>query len=450
MYTIDPDKRIKNFREVAIGYTREQAAEEVSKAVRSRNRTGECPLGVEIATFVRLLHEGKADEAYRKIKEQNHFPSICGRICPAEKHCERCEDEAHVPIGKLERYAADLANANPNANPGQAKRTDLKRQKPGKKKVAVVGSGPAGLACAATLSSKGYKVTIYEALHRAGGRLAYQIPSFRLPEEIASAEIESAISGAELKKNSLVGSTVSVDELKKDHDAVFIAFGAGTPRFMGLSGEDSVGIYTAAEFLMRVNLMKAHEFPAYRTPILKAQSTVVVGGGEDAVDAARVARRLGSEVTLIYRQSIDDMGARLEEIMHAQEEGVKFLTLTCPSKILGKDGEVKGVECMQMMLGETNALGKRRSMAIEGSEFRIECGQIIVALGHEGNPFASRIDGLSVKEDGSVMIDGNYRTSLKGIFAGGRACRTNSSVIESMSDGKKAALEIDSYLGGPD
>ncbi|MFH2028468.1 MAG: NADPH-dependent glutamate synthase [Nanoarchaeota archaeon] len=436
----DPSKRVKNFDEVCLGYDDNMAVEEASRCLQCAKPkcVSGCPVHVDIPNFIKHIKDGKNDMALNTILKTNNLPGVCGRVCPQEKQCENeCvlkNAGKAINIGKLERYAADK---------GKKEVPHIGKKK---KKVAIIGSGPAGLTCAADLAVMGYKVIIYEALHDAGGVLTYGIPEFRLPKKIVKEEVESIKQlGVEIKPNYVIGRILTVDELIGKNDAVFIACGAGLPYFLDIPGENLTNVYSANEFLTRINLMKAYKFPDYKTPIKIGKKVVVVGAGNVAIDAARCARRLGSEVTIVYRRSFEEMPARIEEINHAKEEGIKFLMLTNPAKILGEK-KVEGMECIQMMLGEADDSGRRRPVPIEDSNFIVECDQAIIAIGQGPNPLL--LNQLKVEKSirGSIIVDENCRTSRPGIFAGGDIASSEATVIKAMGMGKKAAKAIAEYV----
>lgn len=413
MYTLDPEKRVKNFKEVCRGYSREQLIDEAEALLKERlEQPATCPFAIDLAQLLELVKQDDYEGALALILEQNPFPGISGRLCSSHPG---------AAIGHVQRYVADRASLIP------------KRLKQNKRKVAVVGSGPSGMTCAATLAARGYHVDMFEALHEVGGRLSYSVPSFKLPREVMHDETELLLEmGVEIHKNCLVGRTLPLGDLQESHDAIFLAVGVGPPQFLGIAGEKLKGVCPAREFLMRVNLMKDKTH-------FKAESTVVVGGGEEAVDAARIAVRLGNRVTVVYRGSIEEMKVGMEDIVYAQEEGVTFLTLTHPSRIIG-NRQVTSIECMQMMLDEGS------TVPIEDSEFRIDCDQVIIVGGFNSNPLVNSVPGLRTYEDGRVMTDDFQRTSVKGIFAGGRMVSPESNVVDAITEGRKAALAIDEYL----
>lgn len=438
----EPEKRVKNFDEVNFGYSEEEAKEEASRCLQCKDPkcVNGCPVNVDIPKFIRYIKDGKSYMAIKTVKRANKLPGICGRVCPQEDQCEKgcimgIKNEA-INIGKLERFVADV----------EEKDFKAPEPHPDRKKIAIIGSGPAGLTCAADLALMGHKVVILEALHQAGGVLRYGIPEFRLPKRILDQEIDYIEKlGVNIKKNVIVGKLYSLDELRKKFDAVFVGVGAGLPRFLGIPGESLNGVYSANEFLTRVNLMKAYKFPEYSTPIKKGRKVVVIGGGNVAMDAARSAKRLGGDVTIIYRRSLDEMPARKEEIKHAQEEGIHFMLLTNPTKILG-ESKVEGIECMQMMLGEMDGSGRRKPMPMEDSEFRIDCDQVIIAIGQGPNPLLTKTVNIEHNEKGYFIVDENMMTSIPGVFAGGDIIGgeegSGATVINAMGAGKRAAKAI--------
>lgn len=444
----EPSVRNRNFDEVALGYTPEMAMEEAERCLNCKNRpcVQGCPVNVQIPEFISLIAAGDFKAAYEKITETNSLPAVCGRVCPQESQCEgkcvRGIKGESVGIGRLERFAADYFMQNFKAEQPQI-------QKNGKK-VAVIGAGPAGLTCAGDLAKLGYEVTVFEAFHTAGGVLVYGIPEFRLPKKIVAEEIEALQKlGVEIKTNMVIGKILSVDEIiDMGYDAVFIGSGAGLPMFMGIPGEASVGVYSANEFLTRINLMKAY-LNDYDTPIKKANSVAVVGGGNVAMDAARCAKRLGAEhVYIIYRRGMAEMPARREEIHHAQEEQIEFKLLCNPVRILSdENGLVTGIECVRMELGEPDASGRARPREIPGSEFVLDVDTVIMALGTSPNPLI-RDTTADIKTDrrGCLIVDENLMTTKQGVYAGGDAVTGAATVILAMGAGKKAALSIDEYI----
>ncbi|MBU0615461.1 MAG: NADPH-dependent glutamate synthase, partial [Nanoarchaeota archaeon] len=402
-----------------------------------------CPVKVDIPKFISHIVKGKFDKAAKSIKNTNNLPGVCGRVCPQESQCEKLcilnRKSEPVSIGRLERFAADHEET--------VYAPLIKRNK---KKVAVIGAGPSGLTAAADLAIMGYQVTVYEALQEAGGVLKYGIPEFRLPNKIVDKEIEYIKKlGVEIKTNQVVGRIISIDELQEKYDAIFVSSGAGLPHFMKIPGENLPSVYSANEFLTRINLMKAYEFPRHDTPVKRAIKTVVVGGGNVAMDAARCAKRLGSEVTIVYRRSFEEMPARKEEIKHAQEEGIHFLLLTSPIRILG-DSKVEGIECIQMRLGDEDTSGRRQPVPIENSEFVIACDQVIIAIGSSPNPLALKETAVDHNPAGYLFVNENLMTSKEGVFAGGDiiggTTGHGATVIQAMGDGKTAAKAIDTYL----
>jgi len=438
--------RIHDFEEVDLGLTPDEAVAEAERCLQCKKPlcVKGCPVGIDIPGFVHQVAEGNFPAAARSLKDQNMLPAICGRVCPQETQCEGVcvlgNKETPIRIGALERFVADWERQNNPTLPDVARPTG--------KRVAVVGSGPAGLTAAAELARAGHAVTIFESLHAAGGVLAYGIPAFRLPKDIVRAEIEQVLAlGVRLKKNHLVGMSVGLDELL-GYDAVFLATGAGLPAFMGIPGENLNGVYSANEFLTRVNLMHADAFPEYDTPVLHAGRVAVIGGGNVAMDAARVARRLGAKVYLIYRRGEEEMPARRAEVVHAKEEGIEFLTCTNPIRILGKGG-VTGIECVKMSLCEMDASGRRSPEPIEGSGFTLDVDMVIQAIGTSPNPLlVSLIPGLERGRKGNVVVDKNGRTSIPHVYAGGDIATGAATVIEAMGTAKRAAAAINAMLKG--
>ena len=442
-------ERVKNFFEVALGFTKEVAEKEASRCLQCKNApcSKGCPVGIDIPAFIKLIKEGKDKEALAKIKERNNLPAVCGRVCPQEEQCEaKCVlNSKNIPIniGALERYAADSGATELVAKPKNSLRGH---------KVAVVGSGPAGLTCAADLAKMGYQVTVFESLHLAGGVLSYGIPEFRLPKQIVSGEVDYIVKvGVELKTDILIGNTFKVEDLFKDgFKAVFVATGAGLPQFLDIPGENLGQVYSANEFLVRVNLMKAYKFTEYATPVRIGKRTAIIGGGNVAFDCARIVLRLGAEALLVYRRTINEMPARAEEIENAREEGVNFQVLTQPISIIGDEkGFVKGLECIKMELGDPDVSGRRRPVAVKDSNFILEVDTVIVAIGQNPNPLLPKVTpGLKIKPEGTIVVDENFMTSLPEVFAGGDIITGADTVISAMGAGKKAALAIDKYLKG--
>ncbi len=447
----DPKARVKNFEEVATGYAREQAIAEASRCLQCPKHpcVDGCPVEVDIPGFIKALQESDMPRAARILKDKNSLPGICGRVCPQETQCEASctidKKGAPIAIGRLERYVADWERA-------QASPVEMNLPAPTGKRVAVVGAGPAGLTAAADLAKLGHEVTIFEALHVAGGVLAYGIPEFRLPKQIVQAEVDYVKSlGVEIRLDSVVGKTMTVDELMADgYHAVFLGTGAGLPMFLNIPGENLNGIYSANEFLTRINLMKAYLFPEYDTPVKVGKKVAVIGGGNVAMDSARCALRLGAgEVYIVYRRSEVEMPARREEVENAREEGVRFKLLTNPQRFLG-DGEgwVTAMECIQMELGEPDASGRRRPIPKPGSEFVMEVDTAVIALGTTPNPLVpSTTEGLKVTRKGTVIADDKEgETSKTGVWAGGDVVTGSATVISAMGAGKRAAASIDAYL----
>ena len=445
----DPAIRATNFEEVCYGYDQQEAILEASRCLRCKKpRCVEaCPVGINIPEFIAALHEGRVQEAAEIISADSSLPSICGRVCPQETQCEgSCilgiKGEP-VAIGKLERFVGDWKLEHGAAPKAAAPRNG--------RKVAVIGSGPAGLACASDLARMGYGVKIFEALHEAGGVLVYGIPEFRLPKQrIVAREIEAVKAlGVEIETDVIVGRTVTIDSLldEEGYDAVFIGSGAGLPRFMGIPGENLNGVVSANEFLTRANLMHAYD-AAYDTPIYVGQRVVVVGGGNVAMDAVRTAKRLGADATIVYRRSEKELPARVEEVHHAREEGICFRMLTNPTEVLGDErGWVTGVRCVEMELGEPDESGRRSPVVREGSEFEIPCDVVIMALGTSPNPLlAATTEGLETSRRGCITADEHGATTRKGVFAGGDAVTGAATVILAMGAGRTAAKAIDEYI----
>ncbi len=452
-----PEVRNKNFNEVALGYTPEQAIDEAQRCLNCKNKPciAGCPVKIHIPEFIEKVAEGDFDAAYEIIAKSSALPAVCGRVCPQENQCEgkcvRGIKGESVAIGRLERFVADYHNAK-----GEALKMDIK---PNGHKVAVIGSGPAGLTCAGDLAKMGYSVTVFEALHLAGGVLVYGIPEFRLPKSIVETEIEGLKSlGVEIKTNTVIGKTFSIDELLNNgYEAVFIGSGAGLPKFMNIPGENLKGVYSANEFLTRINLMKAY-LDSSDTPVQRAKCVAVVGGGNVAMDAARCAKRLGAEVYIVYRRGMEELPARKEEVEHAIEEGIIFKTLCNPTEIIGyrnpddrrdiKNGTVKAIKCVEMELGEPDASGRRRPIVKEGSEFIIDADCVIMALGTSPNPLIkSTTNGLETEKWGGIIADeATGQTSREGVFAGGDAVTGAATVILAMGAGKNAAAAIDEYI----
>ena len=446
----DPDVRNKNFKEVALGYTKEQAIDEATRCLNCKAMPSikGCPVQIHIPEFIQKVAEGEFEEAYKIITKSSSLPAVCGRVCPqenqCEKYCVRGKKGEPVGIGRLERFVADYHNANSTEVPV--------KPEPNGHKVAIVGAGPAGLTCAGDLAKQGYDVTIYEALHLAGGVLVYGIPEFRLPKAIVQKEVDTLKAlGVKVETNMVVGRSISVDELMEEEgfEAVFIGSGAGLPNFMKIPGENLKAVYSANEFLTRVNLMKAYREDA-DTPIMHANKVAVVGGGNVAMDAARSALRLGAEkVYIVYRRSEAEIPARAEEVHHAKEEGIDFQLLTAPTEILGnEEGFVKGMKCVRMELGEADASGRRRPVVIEGSEFELDVDCVIMAIGTSPNPLIrTTTEGLETNSHGCIVTNGeDGLTSRTGVYAGGDAVTGAATVILAMGAGKSAAAAIDKYI----
>ena len=442
-------ERSKNFREVALGYDVETALDEAKRCLNCKTRpcVGGCPVRIHIPEFIAKVAAGEFEEAYQIIQRSSSLPAVCGRVCPQETQCEqqcvRGKKGEPVAIGRLERFVADWHNAHSCDLPHKAE--------PNGHKVAVVGSGPAGLTCAGDLAKRGYDVTVFEALHLAGGVLVYGIPEFRLPKAIVEKEIENLKAlGVKVETNMVIGRVLSVDELLEEQgfEAVFVGSGAGLPRFMNIPGENLKSVFSANEFLTRVNLMKAYKEDA-RTPVFHAKKVAVVGGGNVAMDAARCAKRLGAEeVSIVYRRSANELPARAEEVEHAKEEGIVFRFLTNPTAILeGEQGVVAGMTCVEMELGEPDASGRRRPVVKEGSEFTLECDCVIMAIGTSPNPLIKNTTaGLDTQKWGGIVADEHGKTSRAHVYAGGDAVTGAATVILAMGAGKTAAEAIDAEL----
>lgn len=463
--------RITNFQEVTLGYTSKNAIEEANRCLECKSAPciSGCPVNVPIPQFIHAIKENKINEAYELILKENSFPSICGRVCPQEKQCEaKCvrgiKGEA-VAIGRLERYVADACQGKKIIENGQDLE-DIKgslstgdsfdnrdTEKTKKIKIAVVGSGPAGLACASDLAGKNYQVTLFEALHELGGVLVYGIPEFRLPKSIVKREVDAMVQmGVHVEKNVVVGKSITIEELMDEgYKAVFVGGGAGLPRFLNIPGENANGVYSSNEFLTRVNLMKAYKFPKTPTPVNIGERVAVVGAGNVAMDCARTAKRLGAkEVSIIYRRSEEEIPARLEEVHHAKEEGIMFKLLTNPTKIIENNGYVEGMVCDQMALGEPDASGRRKPIKIEGSSFEMPMDTVIIAAGQSPNPLIKdTTKAIEVATWGGILVDEKTsETTMENVYAGGDAVTGAATVILAMGAGKKAAKAIHEKFGG--
>lgn len=437
------EERIGNFDEVALGYTPQIAKEEADRCLNCKNApcTSGCPVGVHIPDFIACVKKGDMEGAYRTLKNDNNLPAVCGRVCPQENQCEKhCvrKDKlgGSVAIGNLERYVADYAAKNGFEETEPTAKID--------RRVAVVGSGPASLSCAADLARAGVDVTMFEALHEAGGVLVYGIPEFRLPKSVVKEEIDKVCAlGVKIEKNVVVGKTIFIDELLFEYDAVFIGTGAGVPMLLKIKGENLNGVYSANEYLTRINLMKAYK-EGSATPVKRGKNVVVVGAGNVAMDSARTAVRMGANVKLVYRRGREEMPARKEEINHAEEEGVEFLLLANPVEIVGDEqGNVCKVRCVRMELGEPDSSGRRSPIPIEGSEFNIECDEVIVALGTTPNPIIKRsMPSLEVGKKGTITADENGLTNIARLYVGGDAMTGAATVILAMGAGKRSAKAI--------
>ncbi|MCD7944716.1 MAG: NADPH-dependent glutamate synthase [Clostridia bacterium] len=459
MPTQAPEVRAHNFKEVALGYTAEIAIDEAKRCLNCKNKpcVSGCPVNINIPDFISYIKTGDFEGAYQSISKTSSLPAVCGCVCPQELQCEsKCTlgiKFEPVGIGRLERFVADYHNANATA-PANVPESNGH-------KVAVVGSGPSGLTCAGDLAKKGYKVTIFEALHTAGGVLVYGIPEFRLPKSIVAKEVDGLKAlGVDVETNVVIGKTLTIDELLEDgYEAVFVGSGAGLPNFMGIPGESLKGVYSANEFLTRSNLMKAYKDEPV-TPIMKGGKVAVVGGGNVAMDAARTALRLGAEkVYIIYRRSMDELPARKEEVEHAEEEGIDFRLLNNPVEILGydnpddkrdpKNGFVTGIRCIKMELGEPDEKGRRRPVPIEGSEFELDVDTVVISIGTSPNPLIkSTTAGLEVNRHGGIIVNEDGLTSRENIYAGGDAVTGAATVISAMGAGKLAAASIDKAIMG--
>ena len=446
----DPNVRNKNFLEVALGYTEEQALDEAARCLHCKNHpcVDGCPVNVRIPEFIAKIVERDYEGAYQVIHQTSSLPAVCGRVCPQESqcemHCVRGKKGDPVGIGRLERFVADWHNAHSTEAP--------EKPQPNGHKVAVVGSGPAGLTCAGDLARKGYEVTVFEALHLAGGVLVYGIPEFRLPKSIVQKEVDGLKAmGVKVETNTVVGRTITIDELMEENgfEAVFVGSGAGLPMFMHIPGENLKGVYSANEFLTRINLMKAYREDS-DTPImdLKGKKVAVVGGGNVAMDAARCAKRLGAEVYIVYRRGMEELPARKEEVEHAEEEGIIFKTLNNPVEILADENDdVNKIRCIKMELGEPDASGRRRPIEIPGSEFEIDVDCVIMALGTSPNPLIkSTTEGLEINKKGGIVVNEDGLTSRANVYAGGDAVTGAATVILAMGAGKTAAKAIDEAL----
>ena len=447
----DAAARAANFLEVNLGLPERLALLEADRCLQCKDPRcmNGCPVGVNIPKFLDLLTAGKLAEAAQSLLCDNALPAVTGRVCPQETQCEavcvRAGKGLPVGVGYLERYVADWAREHRDQLP------QIKPHPTGKK-VAIVGSGPAGLTAAGELAKLGHDVTIYEALHKAGGVLIYGIPEFRLPKKIVAQEVERLEeTGVKIECNVIIGRTYTIPELQEKFDAIFIANGAGLPVFMNVTGENFKGVYSANEYLTRINLMAAYDFPRSDTPVLNGQRVAVVGGGNVAMDAVRTAKRLGAkEAMIVYRRTHDELPARAEEVHHAEQEGIKFEFLTAPIEVIGNDKRwVTGMKCQKMKLGEPDSSGRRRPEVIPGSEFILDCDVVVVAIGTKANPLlTATCPDLKLNKWGNIVADENGATSIPGVFAGGDIVRGAATVILAMGDGKKSAQAIDSYLAG--
>jgi glutamate synthase (NADPH/NADH) small chain len=449
MPKLSVEDRTRCFKEVAVGYTEEHATAEAERCIQCKvPRCIEgCPVNIDIPAFIRFIREGRFDEGIKEIKEKNSLPAICGRVCPQESQCMgECVlgiKGTPVNIGALERFLADWERKSGVEKPEVVPSTD--------KRVAVIGSGPAGLTAAAELGKLGHDVTVFEALHAPGGVLMYGIPEFRMPKDVVMDEVKYVESlGAKIRTDMIIGKAITLGELfNTGFDAVFLGTGAGLPGFLGIPGENLCGIYSANEFLIRVNLMRAYRFPEFDTPIKVGKRTAVIGGGNVAMDAARSALRLGSKVTVIYRRTENEMPARREEVENAKEELINFLFLSTPVKFIGDEqGWVRKIECIRMKLGEPDESGRKRPIPIDGSEFEVEADIVVVAIGQRPNPIAVRNQkGIKLTRYGTIIVDPEtYETSIKGVYAAGDIVTGNATVISAMGAAKKAAQAIHKFL----
>jgi glutamate synthase (NADPH) small chain len=445
----DPLERAGNFGEVNLGLSMEIALKEAQRCLECKNPScvEGCPVNVNIPRFIGFVMEGKMEDAALSLASDNALPAVTGRVCPQETQCEcvciRAKKGKPVAIGYLERFVADWARGNMNTDMAKAPATG--------KKVAVIGAGPAGLTAAGELVRKGHDVTVYEALQKTGGVLVYGIPEFRLPKKIVQSEVDRLVrAGVKIETNVVVGRTWTIDELREEFDAIFIANGAGLPVFMNVPGENLKGVYSANEYLTRVNLMKAYQFPlGSDTPVVKGKRVCVVGGGNVAMDAVRTAKRLGAEEAIIvYRRSKVEMPARVEEVHHAEAEGIRFEMLTAPLEVVGDENHwVTGLKCQRMELGEPDASGRRRPVPVAGSEFVLDCDVVVVAIGTRANPLlTATCPDMKLNKYGNILVDENGMTTIPGVFAGGDIVRGAATVILAMGDGKRAASAISDFL----
>ena len=445
----DPQERAGNFGEVNLGLSMEIALKEAQRCLECKNPScvEGCPVNVNIPRFIGFVMEGKLEDAALSLASDNALPAVTGRVCPQETQCEcvciRAKKGKPVAIGYLERFVADWARENMN--------TDMVKAPATGKKVAVIGAGPAGLTAAGELVRKGHDVTVYEALQKTGGVLVYGIPEFRLPKKIVQSEVDRLVrAGVKIETNVVVGRTWTIDELREKFDAIFIANGAGLPVFMNVPGENLKGVYSANEYLTRVNLMKAYQFPyGSDTPVIKGKRVCVVGGGNVAMDAVRTAKRLGAEEAIIvYRRSKVEMPARVEEVHHAEAEGIRFEMLTAPLEVIGDENHwVSGLKCQRMELGEPDASGRRRPVPVAGSEFVLDCDVVVVAIGTRANPLlTATCPDLKLNKQGNILVDEKGMTTIPGVFAGGDIVRGAATVILAMGDGKRAASAISDFL----
>lgn len=445
---LNAELRQKCFDEVTQTFTVEQAEIEASRCLNCKNApcVSGCPVGVKIPDFISAIKSGNYIKAGEIINQTNNLPSICGRVCPQELQCEaKCvmgNVNKPVAIGNLERFIGDYALNGSKKSSIETKQTSIEA-KLANKKVAVVGSGPSSLTIAGTLAKKGVRVTVFEAFHKAGGVLVYGIPEFRLPKKLVQAEIDKLVDlGVEICLNTVVGRTITMPELIENYDAIFLGTGAGLPMFLNIKGEGLNGVFSANEYLTRVNLMRAYE-PESKTPVMRGKKVIVVGAGNVAMDSARTARRLGGEVTIVYRRSKTEMPARKEEIIHAEQEGINFELLTNPVEILGENSFVKSVKCERMTLGEPDERGRRKPIRLENSEFEIECDMVIIAVGTSPNPLLTNsFDELKTNSRGTLVVDDKLQTTVENIYAGGDVVTGSATVIKAMGAGKEVAENL--------
>ncbi len=432
-------RRLNNFDEVGKGFTEQDAKKEAERCLQCKNPTcvKGCPLGIDIPSFIKEIKEDSPFSAVKKIKEQNPLPSVCGRICHNENLCEAAciQGENAISIRLLERFCAEKEALS---------QTTLKKPKKNKKTIAIIGSGPAGMTVAGILAPYGYTITMFEAMHLPGGVLRFGIPEFRMSRDVVNAEFTYLEHlGVKIQKNSILGKSFSLEEMRDTYDAVFVGVGASIPKFIDIPGENLNGVYSANEYMIRTNLMRGNSFPGHHTPLKKHKKTVVIGGGNLALDAARTARRMGADVTMLFKRSFDELPAKRSEVVNAQEEGIELLMMTYAKQILG-EGAVQGIECTPMMLGEMDEFGEKKHVPIEDSEFLIDCDSVIISMGQRPH----RIHELQCYSNGSIMVDDQMRASMKGVFSGGDVVAGEPSLLKAISDGKKAAASIHDFLSG--